>query len=69
VHTLFPTFAFPRYVAGGPLKANVYKCQLKRIDPSDYAVSFTAAEMQRLQSIFPREYATGPGAAWATGGC
>jgi hypothetical protein len=53
-NTLFPTFAFPRYVAGGPLKANVYKCQLKRVDPSDYAVSFTDAELQRLRSIFPQ---------------
>jgi Tannase-like family of unknown function (DUF6351) len=52
-NTLFPTFAFPRYIAGGPLKANVYKCHLKPIDPADYAVSFTAAEMQRLRSIFP----------------
>ena len=52
-NTLFPTFAFPRYVAGGPLKANAYKCRLKRIDPRDYAVAFTAQEMARLQSIFP----------------
>ncbi len=52
-NTLFPTFAFPRYVAGGPLKANVYKCHLKRIDPRDYAVTFTADEAARLQAIFP----------------
>ena len=52
-NAMFPTFAFPRYVAGGPLQANVYKCRLKPVDPRDYAVSFTASEMQRLQSIFP----------------
>jgi Tannase-like family of unknown function (DUF6351) len=49
----FPSFAFPRYVAGGPLKANVYKCQLKAIDPADYARQFTAAEWARLHTIFP----------------
>lgn len=49
---LFPTFAFPRYVAGGPLKANVFKCRLKPIDASDYAVSFTAAQMERLHAVF-----------------
>ena len=52
-NTLFPTFAFPRYVAGGPLKANVYKCRLKPIDPRDYAVAFTAQDLARLQAIFP----------------
>ena len=52
-NTVFPTFAFPRYVAGGPLKANVYKCHLKPVAASDYAVSFTADEMTRLRAIFP----------------
>jgi len=52
-NTLFPTFAFPRHVAGGPLKANVYKCQLKPIDARDYAVTFTGDEMARLRAVFP----------------
>ena len=52
-NTLFPSFAFPRYVAGGPLAANNMKCQLKPIDLSDYAVSFTSAELNRLHGIFP----------------
>jgi hypothetical protein len=52
-NTLFPSFAFPRYVAGGPLAANNIKCQLKPVDPADYAVTFTAAEMAQLQAIFP----------------
>ena len=51
-NTLFPTFAFPRYVAGGPLKANVYKCRLKPIDIRDYGVTFTAEELARLRAIF-----------------
>ena len=52
-NTLMPSFAFPRYVAGGPLSASKIKCELKPIDPGDYAVTFSAAEMARLQAIFP----------------
>jgi len=52
-NTLFPSFAFPRYVAGGPLAANNMKCQLKPVDLADYAVAFTSAELTRLHNIFP----------------
>ena len=52
-NTLFPSYAFPRYVAGGPLAANKMKCQLKPVDLSDYAVSFTSAELTRLHNVFP----------------
>jgi hypothetical protein len=53
-NTLFPSYAFPRYVAGGPITADRYKCQLKPIDPNDYKVSFTSAELTRLHNIFPQ---------------
>jgi Tannase-like family of unknown function (DUF6351) len=52
-NTLFPTFAFPRSVAGAPVKANIYKCHLKSVNPADYAVAFTPAEMERLHALFP----------------
>jgi Tannase-like family of unknown function (DUF6351) len=52
-NTLWPSYAFPRYVAGGPLSADILKCQLKPIDPGDYSVTFTAAEMAQLRAIFP----------------
>ncbi len=52
-NTLMPSYAFPRYGAGGPLAADILKCELKPLAPSDYAVAFTAAEWTRLQSIFP----------------
>ena len=52
-NTLYPSYAFPRYVAGGPLVANIIACRLKRVDMDDYAVPFTSAEMDRLRSIFP----------------
>jgi hypothetical protein len=41
-------------VAGGPLTNDIIKCQLKRIDPADYAVTFTSEEIARLHQIFPR---------------
>jgi hypothetical protein len=50
---LFPSYAFPRHVAGGPLAANNLKCRLKPIDPSDYRVSFTTSELDRLHRLFP----------------
>lgn len=52
-NALFPTFAFPRSVAGEPVKANVYKCKLKPVDPADYPAAFTANELARLHAIFP----------------
>jgi hypothetical protein len=53
-NTLFPSFAFPRYVAGGPLAANIIKCQLKPLDRKDYEVKFTIEEWRQLSVIFPR---------------
>jgi len=50
---LWPSFSFPRKVAGGPLDESILKCQLKAIDLRDYPVSFTADELQRLRAIFP----------------
>lgn len=52
-NTLFPSYAFPRYVAGGPLAADILKCRLQRVERRDYAVSFSDAEFDRLTRIFP----------------
>ena len=52
-NTAYPSFGFTRLVAGGPLDANVLKCQLKPIDVKDYPASFTAADRQRLRAMFP----------------
>src|SRR5262252_1381168 len=52
-NTEYPSFGFTRLVAGGPLDANILKCQLKPIDPKDYPPPFTAADLQRLRAIFP----------------
>jgi hypothetical protein len=53
-NALWPSYSFPRKVAGGPLAANNLACQRKPIDFRDYAVSFTSAEAVRLRSIFPQ---------------
>ena len=50
---IYPAFSYPRGVAGAPIAGDIIKCQLKPIDPADYAVGFTADEMARLKAIFP----------------
>ncbi len=52
-NTIFPSWAAPRIMAGGPVAANIPKCSLKPIDPADYKVVFTAADVARLRAIFP----------------
>ena len=49
---LFPVYSNPRHEAGGPLAANVFKCQLKPIDAKDYKVPMTADDMAKLKQIF-----------------
>ena len=49
----FPSYGFPRLMAGGPLAADVLKCQLKPAGARDYAVRFTADELARLRRVFP----------------
>jgi hypothetical protein len=50
---MYPTFAGPRAVAGGPPSNDVLKCQLKAIAFSDYKVTFSDTEKARLAAIFP----------------
>ena len=50
---LYPVYSNPRKEAGGPLAADILKCQLKPIDPKDYTVAFSADERARLDAIFP----------------
>lgn len=51
-NTLFPSYAFPRYVAGDPVSADRLKCQLMPVQRGDYA-SLSDAQFAQLQSIFP----------------
>jgi hypothetical protein len=44
----------PRQVAGGPLAENILKCQLKPLDPTEYAPAvLTAGQLTRLAAVFP----------------
>jgi hypothetical protein len=43
----------PRQVAGGPRSEDVIKCQLKPVDPTDYATAPSASELAELRAIFP----------------
>lgn len=50
---LYPSYQTPRQIAGAPLANDIVSCQLKRVDLTDYAISFTTEEYQQLLSIFP----------------
>jgi len=49
----FPHYGDARLGAGESLVDNAMQCQLKRLDPRDYAVAFTAAQWTQLQQAFP----------------
>ncbi len=51
--TLYPVYSNPRREAGGPLAADVFKCQLKALDPRDYGTTLSTSDAARLQTIFP----------------
>jgi hypothetical protein len=53
---LVPYFREPRFIAGGPVTADVAKCQLEPLKRSDYAfmpVPFTDDQWDRLRATFP----------------
>jgi hypothetical protein len=52
-NTLFPSWTFPRLVAGGPLAANNLKCALEPPSRDAHSVAFSDAQWRRLQTIFP----------------
>lgn len=51
--TLYPSPGAPRMVAGSNIASDIIKCELKPVDWADYDVAFSAAQVARLQSIFP----------------
>jgi hypothetical protein len=51
---LFPSYAYPRYIAGGPLAADIIKCRLKPLERSDYEVKFQDDEWRHLSAVFPQ---------------
>jgi hypothetical protein len=51
---MFPVYANPRIVAGGPVAGDVFKCELKPIDKSDYTRPVTDAQLEQLRGVFPQ---------------
>lgn len=52
-NALYHSHETPRLRAGAPTSNDVLQCQLKPIDPGDYAVAFTPMQRDRLEEIFP----------------
>ncbi|MGZ4733966.1 MAG: DUF6351 family protein [Acidimicrobiia bacterium] len=50
---LYPVFGDPRTAAGAPLINDRLKCQRTDIDPNQYKVKLTSAQLSRLREIFP----------------
>jgi len=46
-NSTYPNHWEPRLVAGAPLTNDVYKCQLKAVNTSDYRVAFSAEQEER----------------------
>ena len=45
----------PRQVAGGARTEDILKCQLKQLDPAQYApATLAAGQLARLQAVFPQ---------------
>jgi uncharacterized tannase-like protein DUF6351 len=51
---MFPVYANPRIVAGGPATGDVFKCELKPIDNGDYKRPVTDAQLAQLRNVFPQ---------------
>jgi hypothetical protein len=48
---MYPPNADPRIAAGGLLADDILKCNLKPVDPRDYARSLMPEQIARLKSI------------------
>ena len=51
---IYPAPASPRFVAGGPITADVIKCQLRPVNQTDYTKAFTPEQQARLATVFPQ---------------
>jgi hypothetical protein len=52
-HELYPTFASPRIVAGGPLASDVISCRTQEPRRRDYP-AMRDSDWQRLRAVFPQ---------------
>ncbi len=51
---MFPVYANPRIIAGGPATGDVFKCELKPLDKGDYKRAVTDVQLAQLRSVFPQ---------------
>ena len=51
---MFPVYANPRVVSGAPATDDVFKCELKPIDKTDYKRPVTDAQLAALRAVFPQ---------------
>jgi hypothetical protein len=51
-NALFPSWRAPRLAAGGPVAANIMKCDLKPVTASDYKVPLTTQQLNALKRVF-----------------
>jgi hypothetical protein len=52
-NALWPSWTFPRRIAGGPISAHIMKCSLKPVDDADYSTKPTPVQLVRLRAVFP----------------
>ena len=49
---LWPSYAWPRRVAGSPVAADILKCTRKPVDPEDYAGRLNSSQITEIKKIF-----------------
>lgn len=49
----YQAYSTPRQVAGAPLANDIVSCALKPVDPEDYSVALSEAQLTELREIFP----------------
>jgi hypothetical protein len=52
-NAMYPNHSEPRIQAGAPIANDVLKCALKPVNPADYKVKFTGAQVAKLKATFP----------------
>lgn len=52
-NAIWPSYSAPRIQAGGPVAADILKCQLKPVAYADYNVAFSDADKANMAAIFP----------------
>ncbi len=52
-NAIWPSWTAARIEAGGPVAADILKCQLKPVALADYKVALTDADKKALEAVFP----------------